>query len=395
MRNLLVLLLTILAPPVLAENLIVTLQAPVQSQQRSARVVLDLLILNPGPDAVGYQPLPQLSGTLRGDSETWVVDLHAVEPVAPASQLASGRFMRIAYSMDLPADVTGRVLLDIPELETARTLLDVSEIAGAEDGPNGPADTSAAAATEPPNVSRIDRGFTGHFGIHEPIYFIYGPEAPAAKFQFSFKYRLTGETANSSTTLPALRGLYFAYSQRSLWDLDAKSSPFYDTSYMPELFYEWLAPGERGPDAGFHWLGLQTGIQHESNGKAEEDSRSLNIVYARLGFVIGPLTGWHAIISPKVYYYLDVSDRLATYRGYGDLTVALARNDAAQLSVTTRAARAKGKGSVQVDLTQPINIPWLNLHAYAHLQYFDGYGESLLNYDQRSSVWRLGVAFAR
>jgi outer membrane phospholipase A len=393
MRTALILLLALTAPTAWAEKLIVTLHSPAQPQPRTAPVSVDLLVLNPGPEAVTYQPLPKLNGTLRSDAAKWVVDLQSVETV-PAQQLQPGQFLRIAYRMELPADVADHVVLDIPELETVRALIDVANVA-TEDEPKEALAAKQVAASEPPNVSRIDRGFTTHFGIHEPIYYIYGLEAPAAKFQFSFKYRLTGEAAQSSSSVPALRGLYFAYTQRSLWDVDAKSSPFYDTSYMPELFYEWLAPGERGPDAGFHWLGLQTGYQHESNGKADADSRSMNTLYARLSFVIGPLNGWHAIISPKVYYYLDASDKLATYRGDGDLTVALARNDAAQLSVTTRAGSVKGKGSVQVDLTQPINIPWINLHAYAHLQYFDGYGESLLNYDQRSSVWRLGVAFAR
>jgi len=393
MRILFTLLLSIVAASALADNLIITLQAPTQPQQRTSPVALDLLVLNPGPEAVNYQTVSDLAGTLRNDVAVWAVTLHARD-AASTTRVAAGQFLRIAYALDLPADSSGRVVLDIPELQTVRTVLDVSSV-----NPEMPATGEAAqptlAASEPPNVSRIDRAFSGHFAIHEPIYFIYGPKAPAAKFQFSFKYRLTGEANQSSLLVPALRGLYFAYTQRSLWDLDAKSSPFYDTSYMPELFYEWLAPGKRGPDGNFHWLGLQTGYQHESNGKDGDDSRSLNTLYARVGFVVGPLTGWHAIITPKAYYYLDVSDEIAKYRGYGDLTVSLARNDSTQLSFTARAAQVKGKGSTQIDLTQPVNIPWINLNAYLHFQYFRGYGESLLNYNQRSSIWRAGFAFAR
>jgi outer membrane phospholipase A len=393
MRIVFILLLGLAASSAWSENLIVTLQAPSRPQQRTEPVTFELLVLNPGPDAATYQPLADLAGTLRNEANTWVANLHAVTAVS-AQQIAPGQFARITYRMDLPSDISGRLVLDVPELETVRAVLDVSS-ANPEAPVKGEPEAPILAAAEPPNVSRIDRAFSGHFAIHEPIYFIYGPKAPAAKFQFSFKYRLTGEANQSSLLVPAIRGLYFAYSQRSLWDLDAKSSPFYDTSYMPELFYEWLAPGKRGPDSGFHWLGLQTGYQHESNGKDGDDSRSLNTLYARVGFVIGPLSGWHAIISPKAYYYLDVSDEIAKYRGYGDLTVALARNDSTQLSITARAAQARGKGSTQFDLTQPVNIPWINLNAYLHFQYFRGYGESLLNYNQRSSIWRAGFAFAR
>jgi outer membrane phospholipase A len=393
MKIALTLLLTLMASSAFAEDLILSLQAPVQPQQRTVPVTFNLLILNPGPDAASFKPLPDLVGTLRSEASTWPVNLHTTE-ATDSRDLAAGQYLRVAYTLNLPDDVSGRVILDIPELQTVAALLDVKTDTP-EVSPTAKAEVPTLAAAEPPNVSRIDRAFSGHFAIHEPIYFIYGPKAPAAKFQFSFKYRLTGEANQSSLLVPAIRGLYFAYSQRSLWDLDAKSSPFYDTSYMPELFYEWLAPGKRGPDGGFHWLGLQTGYQHESNGKDADSSRSLNTIYARLGFVIGPLSGWHAIISPKAYYYLDVSDQIAKYRGYGDLTVSVARNDSTQLSITARAAQAKGKGSTQVDLTQPVNIPWVNLNVYLHFQYFRGYGESLLSYDQRSSIWRAGFAFAR
>ena len=43
-----------------------------------------------------------------------------------------------------------------------------------------------------PAASAVERTFAGRFSAHEPVYFIYGPDAPGAKFQFSFKYRLLG-----------------------------------------------------------------------------------------------------------------------------------------------------------------------------------------------------------
>jgi hypothetical protein len=55
----------------------------------------------------------------------------------------------------------------------------------------------------------------------------------------------------------------------------------------------------------------------------------------------------------------------------------------------------RGKNSIQVDLTQPLRIPVINLETHLQLQYFDGYGERLRTYNQKSSVWRLGVAFKR
>jgi outer membrane phospholipase A len=114
--------------------------------------------------------------------------------------------------------------------------------------------------------------------------------------------------------------------------------------------------------------------------------------------VLGSLTGWRVIVAPRVFSYLGTSEENADikrYRGYGELQLSLARNDNFQLSVATRLGSAGNKGSVQVDLTQPVRIPLINLETYLQLQYFDGYGESLRTYSQKSSTWRVGLGFVR
>src|SRR3546814_16808951 len=56
------------------------------------------------------------------------------------------------------------------------------------------------------------------------------------------------------------------------WDLGAKSSPFRNIDFMPELFY--LAP-TMAFRSGVS-LGGQGGFRHESNGRSGAGSRSLN-----------------------------------------------------------------------------------------------------------------------
>ncbi|MCC5024430.1 MAG: phospholipase A [Candidatus Synoicihabitans palmerolidicus] len=118
------------------------------------------------------------------------------------------------------------------------------------------------------------------FSPHESVYFIYGPDTPAAKFQFSFKYRLSTLHQRTPASLPTT--LQFGYTQRSLWDIDGNSSPFYDTSYMPAVFIERLAAAPDEADYGLSWLGLQAGFGHESNGRDGDVSRSYNKVFARV-----------------------------------------------------------------------------------------------------------------
>src|SRR5882672_383074 len=113
-----------------------------------------------------------------------------------------------------------------------------------------------------PALSHFQRTFVDRLSPHMPSYFLYGPTSPEVKFQFSVKYRLLSMPGKVH-----LHNLNLGYTQRSLWDIKAPSSPFFDTSYMPEMFWESLAPAETLIGAGAHWLGYHAGLQHESNGR--------------------------------------------------------------------------------------------------------------------------------
>ena len=248
-------------------------------------------------------------------------------------------------------------------------------------------------------VEQFQRAFAGHFSPNQPIYFLFGPEKPAAKFQFSFKYLILGDQAASIPLRSSLHGLYFGYTQRSLWDVTASSSPFYDTSYMPELTYEsltsvagWEAHG------GYHWLGYQTAVQHESNGRPDPDSRSTNIVYLRPMLGFGRPAGWWLVFAPKLYFNIGgLSDNpdLPIYRGYGEYSMIVSKGNRLSLALTGRIGSHWDKGSIQADLTYPLQAPVGGFATYLLVQYFNGYGESILDYNQKSSTVRGGVSLVR
>jgi outer membrane phospholipase A len=92
-----------------------------------------------------------------------------------------------------------------------------------------------------------------------------------ARFQLSFKYRLFDQSAGLGQDRPWLSGLYFGYTQNSLWDL---CKPFRDTSYRPSLFRKW----ERADDKT--WIAAaRFGAEHESNGKDGDRSHSINMLF--------------------------------------------------------------------------------------------------------------------
>ena len=81
----------------------------------------------------------------------------------------------------------------------------------------------------------------------------------------------------------------------------------------------------------------------------------------------------------------DDNPDISRYLGYGDLQ-AIWRLDAHELSFNLRPGFSS-RGSAQVDWTFPIHR---NLKGY--LQFFTGYGETLIDYNHRQSTFGLGVS---
>lgn len=383
MRILAAVLLALCATQAWAE-VRVNIEAPATPASTPA---IYLLALNESGDTAQVTLPASLAARLASETRTWTVQLQAPQGAATV-ELAPNAFLRWRYEFTAPADAKGRLVLEVDEPSPARGMI---ELPGAP--PATTAENSELA------VARIERAFLARFALHEPIYFAYGRDIPAVKFQFSFKYRLSGSLsgtdATSGTRTPAPHGLYFAYTQRSLWDVDSQSSPFFDTSYMPELFYEWLGAAKTSAALPwFHWTALQVGARHESNGQEIPASRSLNIGYVRPAVVLGKLDGWNLTIAPRFKTYFSVADEnrdIQRYRGDSDVQLVFGKNAGLKIGVATDT----GKGNIQVDVTHPVRIPLIGLETYVLLQYFDGYGESLRTYNERSSTWRVGISFAR
>ncbi len=352
------------------------------------------------PDTIEVRVVPtngaetSVRATRRGTGET-------------SSQIAAGAFALREYELPLAGGRAGTVVLDWGVGRTAMVIGPAQEASGRATISSRVATTEEAAgepATRrpPTNLGRapagagIQRTFADRLAPHEPIYFVYGPEAPAAKFQVSFKYKLLDFREVAPQRMA--RTLHVAYTQRSLWDLDGVSSPFYDTSYMPELMYEALAPRPEESDRWFTWLGVQAAFKHESNGRDGPVSRSLNMLYARPVFAFGNLDGWHLLAMPEVFAYvgtLEDNTDIEEYRGFGKLNLVLGRNDGPSLMATLWAGNDFQHPTVQLDLNVPIRTRLLNFETYLLVQYFNGYGESLLSYDKESESVRAGISLVR
>jgi len=266
------------------------------------------------------------------------------------------------------------------------------EAAPADEGASNLNESERPAAPDPVDY------FRRHFFPFEPFYFIAGTESPNAKFQISFRYQLFSDECWLATKWSGVTNLSVAYTQTSLWDWNEPSAPFFDSSYKPEVNYTWLHVD------GGHWgdgirLDLQGGLQHESNGKGDIDSRSLNIAYLRTTVTFGRIGKFQVSVSPKAFVYLgDLSDNsdLGDYRGYLELRAIVGWSDHVQLATTTRVGKDFDRASLQLDLTYPMwKLPVLRSSVFLQAQYFTGYGESLLRYNERSDSFRAGFALFR
>ncbi|MEX2296531.1 MAG: phospholipase A [Dongiaceae bacterium] len=252
-------------------------------------------------------------------------------------------------------------------------------------------DEPASGALQSFTVNQAQDGIEPPLTENEPVYFVMGTRGGTnARFQLSFKYRLFDRSLGWGRDQPWLSGFYLGYTQTTIWNLQGDSKPFRDTSYRPSLFWAW----ERTDDKT--WIdALRAGFEHESNGKDDAQSRSIDILFVRPEWRWQLDNGKQVAFTPKIYGYLDKEENpdIQRYRGYVDWRV---RYDSGTHWVAAATARlgTAGKGSLQIDLSRRTRDLKLGpLSGYLYAQYFNGYGEDILGYNERRpSQLRLGVA---
>lgn len=260
------------------------------------------------------------------------------------------------------------------------------------------------AATQPNVEAGLVEYVAERFSPHEPVYFIWGPEDPQVKFQVSLKYQIFTPGGGLDRAIPPLSGFHIAYTQQSFWDIGEASGPFFDSSYKPELLWLYEQPDARSL-AGMSRFDLLVGLQHESNGQSGADSRSVNIAYIQPVLTFGGGRGGvepdhlFIAIAPRVWgylYRLDENPDIDQFRGYGDLRVIVGWRDGLQLSTNYRPGADWDTAALELNLSYPLRrFTGGSVDMYLYAQYFTGYGESLLEYDERGDSFRIGLALVR
>ncbi|WP_232493099.1 phospholipase A [Novosphingobium kaempferiae] len=313
-----------------------------------------------------------------------------------APTIAPGSFATVRYRLAADGFENG-ALLSVPAwggqsvtLAAAVTPEGAPQVAATTATPPPP-----VPATPPPSDRTVGNAFLANLSANEPIYAVYGPGTnDEARIQLSFRYQLFGSRAREGRKSLG-DGLYFAYTQRMFWDLGAKSSPFRNIDFQPEVFY--VTPPKALSEAAT--VSAQIGLRHESNGRDGDFSRSLNTVY------IAPMAAFslggdvRLTVAPRAWFYAgDLSDNpdIRRYRGNTGLFAEIGEENGLRLSISSRFNLGSGKGAISADLSYPLRrLLGGGPDFYLFAQSFTGYGENLLDYNKRISRLRLGVALVR
>lgn len=395
-----IVLLLLITWPSTAFALDVVLAPPVEQPVAGERVVVPVYYINPEAESVRISPPAQT--ICRWLSQDTMVEISAMRIDPPNDgtiEVAAGAQQKVLFAINVPSESGANAVLSMPQLSRSSLALIVDGVTPSFKETQTSNDGQAQPSTDMKDLSsliNIYQAYARKLSFYEPIYFDVGVEPEESKFQFSFKYRFIDPETGIAFRYPWLSGIYFAYTHTSFWDLKSDSVPFQDTSYKPELFFitDNIDTGFAPLDGFF----IKTGVQHESNGRAGDESRSTNITYLEPSMVfINELNLSGLKISPRFWFYMHnegTNRDLPEYRGYFDLGITLGQ--AQSLIVDSHLRWAEQGGSVQIDLTYPMHrLLGQNIDFYLHVQYVSALAESLLNYDERTDALRIGFAFIR
>ncbi|MEO6145735.1 MAG: phospholipase A [Sulfuriferula sp.] len=204
------------------------------------------------------------------------------------------------------------------------------------------------------------------------------------------KIQLSGKTKVAEGLFNKHADLWLGYTVTSFWQAynSTISAPFRETNYEPEAMLVFRTDYDI---AGLRGRFITLGAVHESNGRGATLSRSWNRVYAQFGFERGDFSllirPWYRIPesassdnNPDIQDYMGRGDVVATYTRNGNTYSLLLRNNL---------KRAANRGAIRVDWSFPL---YGRLQGY--VQYFNGYGESLIDYNHKQQSLGIGLSLA-
>ncbi len=204
-----------------------------------------------------------------------------------------------------------------------------------------------------------------------------------AQFQLSLKFPLIDDFLVDDSTI------WMGYTIRSFWQAYNSdiSRPFRETNHEPEIF--WNIPSTVSL-FGVRNVANELVFNHQSNGQSGSRSRSWNRTMlasywekGNLGIILKP---WYRIPeglaledpdeNPDIEDYLGNFEMVAHYQVANQSLSLMLRNNLAE----------ENFGAVELSYV----FPWL-AKVDGTIKYFNGYGESLVDYNRRTERISIGI----
>ncbi len=202
-----------------------------------------------------------------------------------------------------------------------------------------------------------------------------------ALFQISPKIKLWQDVLGRDVDF------WVGYTQRSFWQVynTEDSSPFRETNYEPEAFLNFRTDL---PFLGMRMRTITLGLNHQSNGCSEPLSRSWNRLVGNFGLERGNFTllvqSWYRIPESAED---DDNPHIEDYMGYGEIWgYYLWKQNRFGAMLRNSLQFDDNRGALQLEWSFPL-VRSIN----GYVQFFTGYGESLLDYSH--SINRIGMGF--
>ena len=206
-----------------------------------------------------------------------------------------------------------------------------------------------------------------------------------AQFQLSVKTPLAVDLFDKNIDV------FAGYTVRSFWQVynSDYSSPFRETNHEPEV---WMQVRPKWQILGFKNTVNAIGFNHMSNGQGGSLSRSWNRVYGVFAFERG---NFAVLFRPWIRVEEDIEDDdnpdITDYYGHGDLWLGYKyKNHTFSLMTRNNLESGFSRGAVELGWSFPLfKYPFLK----GYVQYFSGYGESLIDYDRYANTIGVGLLF--
>ncbi len=242
--------------------------------------------------------------------------------------------------------------------------------------------------SEPLFADSVRRDFSNqpYFGLYKDNYFIFGPSVGSRptskntniKFQISISQRLT------RTTLPLGTYLYLFYSQKCFWNILEDSMPMTDLNFNPGIgLTKPLFVKNR-------YIGKLTFlIEHESNGRDSTSSRSWNRVALAANVMVTP----NLMVHGKIWIPIvdgEHNKDIVDYCGFWQAGAQVLSNNRRFMAGLTMVKRKGWNLNANIMLDLAFRI-FKKDNQYLFLQFYNGYGEGLLDYNKYHSQIRVGL----